>query len=129
MDIDMIFLKARFEALRDCFTGLLPGIFHGDKQEVWRTKFNLWSFERELLAPFEFEDNIEPHVKEKIGRRRFQLQVLMDVAYIQGHLEECGKPRIIDSYAAALALQVFQQSGDGSEERMLPLIDKCYSPK
>ena len=53
----------------------------------------------------------------------------MDVAYIQGRLEEYDIPRIIDSYAAAQALQVFQQSEDGSEELMLPLIDKLYRPE
>lgn len=125
----MILLKAQFQALRDSFIGLLPDIFHGDKQEVWRAKFNLWSFERELLAPFENKGNLSPLEREIFCHRRFQLQVLMDVAYIQGRLEEYDIPRIIDSYAAAQALQVFQQSVDGSEERMLPLIDKLYRPE
>lgn len=125
MDTDMILLKAKVEALRDCFTGLLSTVCHGDEQKIWYTKFNLWQFERESLAPFEAEGKIAPHEKDRISRRRFQLQVLMDVAYIQGRLGECDIPRIIDSYAAAQARQVFDRS-DGSEETMLPLIDEIY---
>lgn len=132
MDTDMILLKAQFQALRDYFTSLLPTIFEHDKEKddkVWLAKYLLWKFERELLAPFENKEKLSPLEKDKICRRRFQLQVLMDVAYIQGRLEEYDIPRIIDSYAAAQALQVFQQSGDGSEELMLPLIDKIYRPE
>lgn len=84
-----------------------------------RTRFSFTIENKEKLSPLE---------KDKICRRRFQLQVLMDVAYIQGRLEEYDIPRIIDSYAAAQALQVFQQSG-GYEELMLPLIDKLYRPE
>lgn len=132
MDTDMILLKAQFQALRDYFTSLLPTIFEHDKEKddkVWLAKYLLWKFERELLSPFENKEKLSPLEKDKICRRRFQLQVLMDVAYIQGRLEEYDIPRIIDSYAAAQALQVFQQSENGSEELMLPLIDKIYHPE
>ena len=127
----MILLKAQFEAFRNYFTSLLPTIFEHDKEKddkVWLAKYLLWEFERELLAPFDLEGKLSPLEREKICRRRFQLQVLMDVAYIQGKLEEYDIPRVIDSYAASQALEVFQQS-EGYEELMLPLIDKLYRPE
>lgn len=126
MDTEMILLKAQFEALRDYFTSLLSTIFEHDKEcqdKVWLAKYLLWQFERNNLAPFDYTDKLSPHEKDRISRRRFQLQVLMDVAYIQGRLEEYGILRIIDSYAAAQARQVFDRS-NGSEETMLPLIDE-----
>lgn len=129
MDIDMIFLKAQFEALRDGCTSLLSTVFEHDEEcdsKVWNAKYHLWQFERDALSAFEKTDGLSSREKERISRRRFQLQVLMDVAYIQGGLEGYGIPRIIDSYAAAQARQVFAQS-DGSEETMLPLIDKLRS--
>lgn len=49
----------------------------------------------------------------------------MDVVYIRGRLEGYDIPRIIDSYAAAQALQVFEQS-NGAEEQMILLIDRLY---
>lgn len=129
MDIDMIFLKAQFEALRDGYTSLLSTVFEHDEEcdsKVWSAKYHLWKFERDALSAFEKTDGLSSHEKEQINHRRFQLQVLMDVAYIRGGLEGYGIPRIIDSYAAAQARQVFDQS-DGSEETMLPLIDKLRS--
>lgn len=127
MDLDMIFLKAQFEALRDGYTSLLSTVFEHDEEcdsKVWGAKYHLWKFERDALSVFEKTDELLSHEKERISRRRFQLQVLMDVAYIRGGLEGYGIPRIIDSHAAAQALRVFEQSKDGSEERMLPLIDE-----
>ena len=92
MDTEFIMLKAQVEAFRNYFTSLLPTIFQNDRE------------------------------KDRISRRRHQLQVLMDVAYIQGRLEEYGITRKVDSYAASQAEQVYAQS-DHSEETMLPLID------
>lgn len=118
-------LKAQFEALRNYFTSLLPTVFQHDKEKdckVWLAKYCLWKFERDNLAPFDFADTLPTLEKDRISRRRHQLQVLMDVAYIQGRLEEHGIIRKVDSYAAAQAQQVYDQS-DHSEETMLPLID------
>lgn len=129
MNTDFILLKAQFEALRNYFTSLLPYIFEQDPSrddKVWLAKYLLWQFERDNLAPFDYTDSLAPLEKERISHRRFQLQVLMDVAYIQGSLEGYGILRRVDSYAAAQARQVFAQS-DGSEETMLPLIDKLRS--
>ena len=131
MDTDMILLKAQFEAFRNYFTSLLPTIFEHDKEKddkVWLAKYLLWKFERDLLAPFDTKGKLSPLEREKISHRRFQLQVLMDVAYIRGQLEGYGIPRVIDSYAASQALELFQQS-EGYEELMLPLIDKLYRPE
>ncbi len=128
MDNDFIILKAQFHALRNYFTSLLPTIFKDDPyrdNKVWLAKYLLWKFERDNLAPYDLAGSHTPPEKDKISRRRFQLQTLMDVAYIQGLLEGYGIPRLIDSCAAAQAQQVFQNS-DGSEETMLPLIDALY---
>jgi len=124
-DIDQILLNAKVNAMRDYFISLLPVIFRGDKEKdskVWLAKYTLWQFERESLAPYEITEKPSSPERERISRRRFELQVLMDVAYIQGQLEEYDILRKVDSYAAAQALQVFEKS-DGSEESMIPLID------
>lgn len=125
MDTDLIMLKAQFEALRNLFTTSLPTLFHHDKAKegkVWFAKYCLWKFERDNLTSFEFADTLPTPEKDRISHRRHQLQVLMDVAYIQGRLEEHGIIRKVDSYAASQAEQVYAQS-DHSEETMLPLID------
>lgn len=125
MDTDLIMLKAQVEAFRNYFTSLLPTIFQNDKEKdskVWLAKYLLWYLERQNLSPYDFSDTLPTPEKDRISRRRHQLQVLMDVAYIQGQLEEYGILRKVDSYAAAQAQQVYEQS-DHSEETMLPLID------
>lgn len=125
MDTELIMLKAQVEAFRNYFTSLLPTIFQNDKEKnskVWLAKYCLWKFERDNLAPFDFSDTLPTPEKDRISHRRHQLQVLMDVAYIQGQLEEYGILRRVDSYAAAQAEHVYAQS-DHSEETMLPLID------
>ena len=128
MNEDFIILKAQFHALRNYFTSLLPTIFRHDKEmdsKVWLAKYLLWKFERDNLAPYDLEGSHKSPDQGKIGRRRFQLQVLMDVAYIQGQLEGYGIPRLVGSYDAVQAQRVFENS-DGTEETMLPLIDALY---
>ncbi len=124
-DIDQILLNAKVDAMRTYFISLLPTIYQHDKEKdskVWLEKYTLWQFERESLAPYEITEKLSSPERERINRRRFQLQVLMDVAYIQGQLEGYDIIRKVDSYAAAQAQQVFEKS-DGSEESMIPLID------
>ena len=128
MKTDFIILKAQVEAMRNYFTSLLPTIFQHDEEKdskVWLAKYLLWKAERELLAPYDLTASHKSLDRDNIGRRRFQLQVLMDVAYTQGQLEEYDIPRKVGSDAAAQAQQVFENS-DGSEETMLPLIDALY---
>ena len=125
MNTEIILLNAQVQAMRNYFTSLLPLIHKGNESMVWLAKYLMWQFERDVLAPFSYTDNLESLEKEKIDRRRFQLQVLMDVAYIQGHLEEHGIARIVSSDAAARALDIYNSS-QGCEETMLPLIDEIY---
>lgn len=128
MDNELIIIKAQFNALRNYFTSLLPTIFQHEKEKdskVWLAKYLLWKFELENLAQYDSEDSHKSPDQDKIGRRRFQLQVLMDVAYIQGQLEGYGILRLVGSYDAAQAQRVFENS-DGSEESMLPQIDALY---
>lgn len=124
-DIDLTLLNAKVNAMRNYIDTLLQVIFHGDKEKdskVWLARYTLWQFERESLAPYEITEKLSSPERERISRRRFQLQVLMDVAYIQGQLEGYDILRKVDSCAAAQAQQVFEKS-DGSEESMIPLID------
>lgn len=128
MDNKLIIIKAQFNALRNYFTSLLPTIFQNDREKdskVWLAKYLLWKFELESLAQYDSEDSHKSPDQDKIGRRRFQLQVLMDVAYTQGRLEGYDIPRKVSSDAAAQAQRVFENS-DGSEESMLPQIDALY---
>ena len=128
MDNELIIIKAQFNALRNYFTSLLPTIFQNDREKdskVWLAKYLLWKFELENLAQYDSEDSHKSPDQDKIGRRRFQLQVLMDVAYTQGRLEGYDIPRKVSSDAAAQAQRVFENS-DESEESMLPQIDALY---
>ncbi len=114
--------------MRNYLTSLLPTIFQHDKEmdsKVWLAKYLLWKFERDNLAAYDSEGSHKSPDQDKIGRRRFQLQVLMDVAYTQGQLEGYDIPRIVGSDAADQAQRVFENS-DGSEETMIPLIDALY---
>lgn len=125
MDTDLMLLKAQNDAFRTYFLSLLPVIMGDDTDRVWLAKYFLWRFERENLAPFDYKLSPDAPAKVRIGRRRFQLQVLMDVAYIRGHLEAFGISRRISPDAAALADSVYSRS-DGSEARMTDVIDGFY---
>lgn len=92
---------------------------------AWLARYLLWRFERENLLSMSCKSQLRAPEKARIDRRCFQLQVLMDVAYIQGALEQQGEIRKISAVDAALANSVYNQS-DGSEELMLPLIDDYY---
>lgn len=126
MNTELILLKAQLEAQRTYFLSLLSTIFANDehpKNKVWVAKYAMWGLERGNLYPSSYKTRLSSPETEPIDRRRFQLQVLMDVAYIQGRLEEYGVSRNISPDAYALAEKVYKDS-DGSEETMLPLIDK-----
>lgn len=125
MNTEIILLNAQVQAMRSYFTSLLPVLLKGKKSKVWLAKYLMWQFEREFLAPFSYTDKLGSPEREKIDHRRFQLQVLMDVAYIQGHLEEYDTARVISSDDADRALDIYSNS-QGCEETMLPLIDKFY---
>ena len=87
MDIEFEMLKAQHEALRNYFVSLLPYIYrtHPDEKrdgsKTWLAKYFLWRFERENLAPLDYTQSLSSLEKAPISHRRFQLQVLMDVAY------------------------------------------------
>lgn len=132
MNIEFEMLKAQHEALRNYFLSLLPYIFRThpnekkDGSKTWFAKFCLWRFEREILAPLDFQSDLDAPAKEQISHRRFQLQVLMDVAYIRGHLEVYDIIRPVAPAARALADTVHSRS-DGSEADMCRVIDEFYN--
>lgn len=123
MDIDMILLKAQSDALKTYFLSLLNRIMGNDPDRTWLAKYLLWSLERENLSPFDYISSLDAPAKERISHRRFQLQVLMDVAYIQGHLEAFDISRLISRDAADFADIVYTRS-DGAEESMCQVIDE-----
>lgn len=132
MNIELELLKAQIKALRSYFASLLPVIFQNDGQQkadgskVWLAKYCLWRFERENLSPLSYTLQPASPGLELIDRRRFQLQVLMDVAYIRGDLEAYGIPRVVSQASADLANHVFLHS-DGGEDGMIALIDEYYN--
>ena len=102
------------------------------KKDEWLNKYLLWTFEREHL-PLSFDevaqpsspgsdDNASEQYQKMIDRRRYQLQVLCDIACIVGNLDT---DRLIDPESRRIALDVYNRS-DGSEEGMIPLIDEYY---
>lgn len=133
MNIEFEMLKAQHEALRSYFVSLIPHIFrtHPDEKKdgskTWLAKYFLWRFERENLAPLDFQSDLDALAKKKISHRRFQLQVLMDVAYIRGHLEGYDIVRQVSRDALALADTVYTHS-DGGEDDMCRVIDEIYKP-
>lgn len=132
MNIEFEMLKAQHEALRNYFISLLPYIFrtHPDEKlggsKTWLAKYFLWRFERENLAPLDYTQSLSFHEKAPIDHRRFQLQVLMDVAYIRGGLEGYDIVRKVSQDAQALADIVYSRS-DGSEADMCRVIDEIYN--
>lgn len=125
MNIDYLMLKAQSDAVRTYFISLFKRIMDNDTDMAWLARYLLWRFERENLLSMSCKSQLRAPEKARIDRRCFQLQVLMDVAYIQGALEQQGEIRKISAVDAALANSVYNQS-DGSEELMLPLIDDYY---
>ena len=131
MDIEFEMLKAQHEALRNYFVSLLPYIYrtHPDEKrdgsKTWLAKYFLWRFERENLAPLDYTQSLSSLEKAPISPRRFQLPVLMDVAYIQGGLEGYDILRRISRDALVLADTVYSQS-NGSETDMCRVIDELY---
>lgn len=132
MNIEFEMLKAQHEALRNYFISLLPYIFrtHPDEKlggsKTWLAKYFLWRFERENLAPLDYTQSLSSHEKAPIDHRRFQLQVLMDVAYIRGGLEGYDIVRKVSQDAQALADIVYSRS-DGSEADMCRVINEIYN--
>ena len=114
-------LNAKIDALRNAYAIFLRATFKDD-QKFWYSQYLLWKFERDSLKSYSILSKLLPEEKGKVANRRFQLQVLLDVAYIQGQLEELGIIRKVSSYAAAQAERVYSLS-DHSEGSMIEIID------
>lgn len=89
---------------------------NNQQDNVWYDKFFLWKYERIMLL---FSKNKDQE------RRCFHLQVLLDIAYIQGKLEQYDIVRFISPDSYKIAQNVFQNS-DGTDETMIPLIDEHF---
>lgn len=123
MNIDLEMLNAQVDALRIAYLGLLFSLYPNDPDRRWLARYYFWQTERENLATLSYRVQTSSHETDKIDRRRFQLQVLMDVAYIQGGLEGFDIQRRIDPYSFDLAMRVYSQT-DGSEEEMIRELDR-----
>ena len=121
MNSDILIIKAQLHAMRSVYMGSLS---KQGKDIAWLHKSLLWKFEKGVL-PFSESIQLPSDESEKLERRHFQLQVLMDVAYLQGNLEQFDIYRCVPPGSVKIAECVFHES-DGSEETMIPLIDKYF---
>lgn len=125
MNIDLELVKAQVDALRIAYLGLLFSLYPNDPDRRWLARYYFWQMERENLATLRGRVQNSSPETDKIDRRRFQLQVLMDVAYIQGGLEGFDILRRIDPDSFDLAMRIYSQT-DGSEDQMVQKIEKIY---
>ncbi len=126
MDADYILLKAQHDAFRVYFMSLLKHIFRGDEAEIWFAKYCLWQFEHENLPSL--TDELPKDIGEPVARRRFQLQTLIDIALIEGGLEDfvgLRKPHPIPACQRQYAAHVIEAAeGDLSEAALVEAIDR-----
>lgn len=86
MTVESILLKAQNDALRSCFAALLDHVFGEGSPNVWLAKYHMWDVERKSLPSL--TDELPENIGTPIARRRFQLQTLLDIAWLEGGLEE-----------------------------------------
>ncbi len=126
MDKDFILLKAQNDALRHLFMSLFKTFFKNDTDRIWLSKYSLWLFERNNLPTFTAD--FPEDARKAIDRRRFQLQTLLDIAWLEGGLEDFEIEswfRHISPDREQFAARVFEASGNASdEESLVAAIDR-----
>ena len=127
MTVESILLKAQNDALRSCFAALLDHVFGEDSPNVWLAKYHMWDVERKSLPSL--TDELPENIGTPIARRRFQLQTLLDIAWLEGGLEEAeglvGSPRRVGAGQRKYAAQVIDVAqGDMSEWGLVDAIDR-----
>lgn len=120
MNPELVIIRAQLSALRAHYIHFIES---HSKKDVWLHKYVFWDYERYLISFYASEyDHISDQSQKLLDRRRYQLQVLCDIACIVGNLD---MDRLIPPESRRIALDVYNRS-DGSEEGMIPLIDEYY---
>lgn len=126
MTTNEIILKAQLASIRRTADVLLRSLWadvENKPQLLWYARYLNYKFERDSLSPCCFGLTEPVAQPELLEHRRYHLQVLMDVAYIQGSLGELGIVRRISPPAAALAEKVFRHY-DGFDESLFQALEK-----
>lgn len=92
MNTDLFLLQSRFEAFKEMFFGYMASNEHSEV--VWLNKYLFYKFERELLKAYLLRTPDAPDYLQ-IDERCFELQNMMDEAYLKGNLEDSVGPRYI----------------------------------
>ena len=127
-NVDFLMLKAEVAALRNAFLGFVKAMSDSEsdlesdsesdsESYVWLNRFLLWKFERENLAECRTHMRTSQSI-EKISRRRHLLQILCDIAFLEGELEYCGEVRKLSELDREIAADVFLNS-DGTEDSLI----------
>lgn len=126
MNADYILLKAQNDAFRTYFMSLLKYLFKGSETDMWFAKYLIWQFERENLPSL--TDELPKDIGEPIARRRFQLQTLIEIALIEGGLENyegLRKPHPIPACQRQYVAHVIEVAeGNLSEAALVEAIDR-----
>lgn len=123
-----ILLTARLEALERLLDVLLYHKFGDEKPDypsLWYTRYLRYDYERGYLYLLSETTDPQSLEAERIEHRRFQLQILVNIAYLRGHLEDYDIVRKASRRDEAAAHKIFE-SYDGYDESLLRAIDDFY---
>lgn len=126
MTTNEMLLQAQITSLRRATDALLLHFLSDEEnktQFIWLSRYLNYKYERDILASSGFGQPDSGGQPELLSRRRYHLQVLMDIAYLQGNLGELNIVRRIAPQDAALANKVFE-SYDGFDESLFRAIDE-----
>ena len=123
-----LYLTVRLKALERLLDVLLYHKFGDEKPDypsLWYTRYLRYDYERGYL--YQLSETTDPRSPEgeRIEHRRFQLQILMNIAYLQGHLEDYNIIRKV-SRRDQMAASKILESYDGYDESLLQAIDDFY---
>jgi len=126
MTTNEMILQAQITSLRRVADVLLLHFWsdaENKTQLIWFSRYLNYKYERDILASSDFGLTDSGQQPELLARRRYHLQVLMDIAYLQGNLGELNIVRRVAPQDAALANKVFE-SYDGFDESLFRAIDE-----
>lgn len=113
-DVDFLLLKAQVDALRTW--AVIRDAQGLSLQYIWKSRYLLWLQERENLQ--ELETTLPASLdSNRVYQRIYELQILLDVAYIRGDLQEFEIVRYIDAITLEKAKVVAPEDYD--EETIL----------
>lgn len=111
MTTNEMILQAQITSLRRVADVLLLHFWsdaENKTQLIWFSRYLNYKYERDILASSDFGLTDSGQQPELLARRRYHLQVLMDIAYLQGNLGELNIVRRVAPQDAALANKVLR---------------------